>query len=246
MSTEVLTSTERKMARAVEAMERDFQGIRTGRASTSLVERIHVEYYGTQTPLNQLAGISVPEPHQIVIQPWDRSVLGAIEKAIQKSDIGLVPNVELAYLTGCRLGHRPERGGWVPDHDREMQTSVGGVYVVGDGRGVDEDTVSTPRLAMDQGRMAAIAVAEARGTVDRDRALALEQELSALHGRPGATGRGPDPDAWLRSLVLVGGMDVVVCQCEGVTRQELVDVCPPKYLAGSPAGQWETKLPTLR
>jgi ribosome recycling factor len=75
-------------------MERDFQGIRTGRASTALVERLHVDYYGTQTPLNQLAGISVPESHQIVIQPWDRSVLGAIEKAIQKSDLGLVPNVD--------------------------------------------------------------------------------------------------------------------------------------------------------
>jgi ribosome recycling factor len=94
MSTETLASAEHKMARAVEVMERDFQGIRTGRASTSLVERIHVDYYGTQTPLNQLAGISVPEAHQIVIQPWDRSVLGAIEKAIIKSDIGLMPNVD--------------------------------------------------------------------------------------------------------------------------------------------------------
>jgi len=94
MSTEVLSSAEHKMARAVEAMERDFQGIRTGRASTSLVERIHVDYYGTQTPLNQLAGISVPEAHQIVIQPWDRGVLGAIEKAIIKSDIGLMPQVD--------------------------------------------------------------------------------------------------------------------------------------------------------
>ena len=94
MSTEVLSAAEHKMARAVEAMERDFQGIRTGRASTSLVERIHVDYYGTQTPLNQLAGISVPEAHQIVIQPWDRAVLGAIEKAIIKSDIGLNPQVD--------------------------------------------------------------------------------------------------------------------------------------------------------
>ena len=94
MSAEVLASAEHKMARAVEVMERDFQGIRTGRASTALVERLHVEYYGTATPLNQLAGISVPEPHQIVIQPWDRSVLGAIEKAILKSDIGLMPNVD--------------------------------------------------------------------------------------------------------------------------------------------------------
>ena len=94
MSTEVLAATERKMARAVEVMERDFQSVRTGRASASLVERIHVEYYGTSTPLNQLAGISVPEAHQIVIQPWDRGALGAIEKAIIKSDIGLTPNVD--------------------------------------------------------------------------------------------------------------------------------------------------------
>jgi ribosome recycling factor len=82
------------MGRAVEAMERDFQAFRTGRASTALVERLTVDYYGTQTPLNQLAGISVPEAHQIVIQPWDRAVLGAIEKAIQKSELGLVPNVD--------------------------------------------------------------------------------------------------------------------------------------------------------
>jgi ribosome recycling factor len=93
-SAEILSNIERKMARAVEAMERDLGGLRTGRASTSLVERILVDYYGTQTPLNQVAGLSVPEPHQIVIQPWDRSVLGAIEKAITKSDLGIVPNVD--------------------------------------------------------------------------------------------------------------------------------------------------------
>ncbi len=87
-------SLESRNSRAVDAMQRDFNTVRTGRASTSLVERLSVEYYGTQTPLNQLASISVPEPHQIVIQPWDRSVLGAIEKAIQKSDIGLMPNVD--------------------------------------------------------------------------------------------------------------------------------------------------------
>ena len=87
-------TVDQRMARAVEAMDRDFNSIRTGRASTSLVERIHVEVYGSVMPLNQVAGISVPEAHQIVIQPWDRSVLGAIEKAILKSDIGLVPNVD--------------------------------------------------------------------------------------------------------------------------------------------------------
>jgi ribosome recycling factor len=85
---------ETRMGRAVEAMERDFNAVRTGRASAALVERIHVDYYGTSTPLNQLASISVPEAHQIVIQPWDRGVLNAIDKAIQKSDIGLMPNVD--------------------------------------------------------------------------------------------------------------------------------------------------------
>ena len=94
MTSEILAGAERKMLRAVEVMERDFHGLRTGRASSALVERLHVDYYGTQTPLNQLASISVPEAHQIVIQPWDRGVLSAIEKAILKSDIGLTPNVD--------------------------------------------------------------------------------------------------------------------------------------------------------
>ena len=83
-----------RMSRAIDAMERDFGAIRTGRASTALVERVAVEYYGTSTPLNQLASISVPEAHLIVIQPWDRSALGAIEKAILRSDLGLMPNVD--------------------------------------------------------------------------------------------------------------------------------------------------------
>jgi ribosome recycling factor len=94
MTHEALNAIEPKMQRAVDAMERDFAGIRTGRASTGLVERIVVDYYGAQTPLNQLAGISTPDAHLIVIQPWDRSVLSAIEKAITKSDIGIVPNVD--------------------------------------------------------------------------------------------------------------------------------------------------------
>ena len=94
MTHEALTAVEPRMERAVEAMERDFAGIRTGRASAALVERITVDYYGTATPLNQIAGISTPDAHLIVIQPWDRSVLSAIEKAITKSDIGLVPNVD--------------------------------------------------------------------------------------------------------------------------------------------------------
>jgi ribosome recycling factor len=94
MAHEAVTGAEAKMQRTVDAMERELGGIRTGRASSGLVERINVDYYGTSTPLNQIAGISTPDAHLIVIQPWDRSVLSAIEKAITKSDIGLTPNVD--------------------------------------------------------------------------------------------------------------------------------------------------------
>jgi ribosome recycling factor len=92
MTDDITRDAEARMSRALEALERELAAIRTGRAATALVERIPVEYYGTSTPLNQLASISVPEAHTIVIQPWDRSALGAIEKAIQKSEVGLTPN----------------------------------------------------------------------------------------------------------------------------------------------------------
>ena len=92
MTDEMRRNADERMSRALDALERDLAAIRTGRAATALVERIGVEYYGTSTPLNQLASISVPEAHSIVIQPWDRSALGAIEKAILKSDVGLTPN----------------------------------------------------------------------------------------------------------------------------------------------------------
>ena len=94
MTDEIRRDADGRMGRAIEALERDLAAIRTGRAATALVERIPVEYYGTSTPLNQLASISVPEAHLIVIQPWDRSALGAIEKAILKSEVGLTPNVD--------------------------------------------------------------------------------------------------------------------------------------------------------
>jgi len=89
---EVLRDVEHKMKKTVEATEREFSTIRTGRAHTSLVEGVKVACYDTMMPLRQLAGISTPEPRLIVIQPWDRSVLGEIEKAILTSELGITPN----------------------------------------------------------------------------------------------------------------------------------------------------------
>lgn len=89
---EVFSTAEEKMQKAVEVHERELANIRTGRASPGLVEHLKVDYYGAPTPLNQVAGVSVPEARLLVIQPWDRQALGAIEKAILKSDLGLTPS----------------------------------------------------------------------------------------------------------------------------------------------------------
>jgi ribosome recycling factor len=91
MIQDVMDDAEVRMGKAIDALRRDLATIRTGRASPSLVERLPVEYYGSSTPLNQLAGISVPEPRMLVIQPWDRGSMAAIEKAIRKSELGLNP-----------------------------------------------------------------------------------------------------------------------------------------------------------
>ncbi len=91
MIDDVLSDAESKMGRAIESLRKDLAAIRTGRASTALVERISVDYYGNPTPISQVASISVPEPRLIVIQPYEKQMAGAVEKAILKSDLGLTP-----------------------------------------------------------------------------------------------------------------------------------------------------------
>jgi len=83
--------TEHKMERSLAALRKDLSRIRTGRASLALLEGITVDYYGTPTPLNQVATLAVPESRLITIQPWDKAQLGLIEKSIQRSDLGLTP-----------------------------------------------------------------------------------------------------------------------------------------------------------
>lgn len=91
MNQAVLERADERMKGVIEATRRDFAGVRTGRANPALLDRVVVDYYDTPTPLTQLANISAPEPRLLVVTPWDKSVLGKVEKAIQKSDIGLVP-----------------------------------------------------------------------------------------------------------------------------------------------------------
>src|SRR5438046_3359800 len=88
---DILKSAEHKMTTAVECLGRDLQSVRTGRATPALLDRIQVDYYGSPTPINGVANISAPEPRMVIVQPWDRTMLGPIEKAIQKSDLGISP-----------------------------------------------------------------------------------------------------------------------------------------------------------
>lgn len=92
MIKEVLSDAESRMQGSISVLEDELAGIRTGRASTALVERITIDYYGTPTPLIHLASISIPEPQTISIRPFDRGTVNLIERAIMDSDIGLPPN----------------------------------------------------------------------------------------------------------------------------------------------------------
>ncbi|MCZ2257033.1 ribosome recycling factor [Sporosarcina sp. G11-34] len=92
MPNEIMNQAQERMDNAIGAYSRELASIRAGRANASLLDRIMVEYYGAPTPLNQMAGISVPEARLIAIQPYDKTTLGDIEKAIMKSDIGITPS----------------------------------------------------------------------------------------------------------------------------------------------------------
>src|SRR5258708_12427433 len=95
---EILHETEEKMTKTEEVVQHEFSGVRTGKASPSLVENIVVEAYGSQMRIRELAGITTPEPRMLMIQPWDASTVHAIEKAIQKSNLGLNPAVDKKFI----------------------------------------------------------------------------------------------------------------------------------------------------
>jgi ribosome recycling factor len=88
---DVLEDAERRMKKTVDHVREDFSAVRTGRASASLLNRVNVNYYGQMTPLNQIASIATPEPTLLVVSPYDKSIIGEVEKAILQSDLGLTP-----------------------------------------------------------------------------------------------------------------------------------------------------------
>ncbi len=92
MTKDILDAQEDKMKKTLEGLKKDYGTLRAGRAAPSLLDKVMVDYYGTPTPVNQLANVTVPEPRMIMIKPWDKKSLKDIEKAIMKSDLGLMPN----------------------------------------------------------------------------------------------------------------------------------------------------------
>jgi ribosome recycling factor len=92
MTDKLMTDTEERMKKSLVAFKRELSMIRTGKASTALLDGVKVECYGQTMPLNQVASVSVPEPRTILVQPWDRTIMGDVERAIHKSSLGLTPN----------------------------------------------------------------------------------------------------------------------------------------------------------
>ncbi len=92
MTTEVINAAEDKLNKTLDALKKEYGTLRAGRATPSLLDKVMVDYYGSQTPVNQIANVTVPEPRMIMIKPYDKGSLKEIEKAIQKSDLGLNPN----------------------------------------------------------------------------------------------------------------------------------------------------------
>ena len=92
MVKEIIANNEERLEKSIAALKREFGSLRAGRATPSLLDKVMVDYYGTPTPVNQVAKVSVPEPRMIMITPWEKSLMHDIEKAIMKSDLGLSPN----------------------------------------------------------------------------------------------------------------------------------------------------------
>jgi len=160
--------------------------------------------------------------------------------------IGQTPSVELLHLVGARLQFAATLGGWVPDLDASMRTSVPTVFAAGDCTGFHDAMLAAPDIAREQGRMAGAAAAQSLGRVNEARhgfagaRRAVGGARGAMSGPPdqtiGAMSGPPDQtdisywQRWLASLIAAGGWEVNVCQCEEVTRRELVETKPPRYL----------------
>ncbi len=123
---QVLLNCEEKMIKSVSSLNNEYMALRTGRASAAIFDKVRVDYYGQETPLNQVASVSVPEARLVVIQPWDKGLLSAIEKAIQKADLGFNPSNDGKVL---RINFPPLTGDRRKELAKQAKTSAEGARV---------------------------------------------------------------------------------------------------------------------
>src|SRR5207244_8670755 len=160
---EILFDGEERMEKAVSVLKDELRGLRTGRATPALVDSIRVEYYGSPTPLQQMAQISTPDPQQIVIRPFDQSVLKDIEKAIRSSDLGLSPNNDGKMI---RLQVPPMSG----EQRNKMATRIK--------KSAEEAKVACRNIRRDANKSAD--ASERDGDLTEDELAKLKEDIQAL------------------------------------------------------------------
>ena len=160
MYDDILLSTEESMEKAVEHLGHTFRGIRTGRASPGLVENIRVDYYGSPTPLQHMASVSIPEPRLIMIKPFDQSAVSEVVKALQKSELGIMPQSDGKII---RLA--------IPPLSEERRKQLGSMV---------REKAEESRVAIRNVRRDANKEAEAAEGLTEDQLLKLREEIDAL------------------------------------------------------------------
>ncbi len=214
----------------------------SARGDEALVSRLQgagVELYTSHTVKEAVGSAGEIESVVLVEIDDDCEPVAGTEKVVAADTvclaIGLVPNVELLGLLGCDLAFQSDLGGWVPDRDDRVRTSVESVFVAGDVAGFHDGMVQDAEIARSQGRLAGLAAAESLGAIAEAEALARSDELqpTAYDAIPADVLSGWR--RWHRSLVNAGGMNVFVCQCEAVTRAEVIGLQPPRFL------EWESQ-----
>ncbi len=209
------------------------------KALVTELRRLGVKFYTSHTVLEATGSDGQIESVLLIEVNRDCEPLALSEKEVAADTvclaIGLVPNIELLSLLGCELTFKSELGGYVPDHDEWMRTSVDNVFVAGDAAGFHDGMIRQPEIARDQGRLAGIAAAESLGAIGNAEARARADDIHAeassddiLAGRPTEVHTGWK--GWLRSLVDASGQYAFVCRCEEVTCEELIGLQPPRYL----------------